>query len=82
LINGVIPSNDLGRAHRFWERSWAGIDHLTNLNIRGLNAKCADVFYTLANHKGWACIAGLSDFFHASRPLEGASTASKSQRMI
>ena len=24
IDHGVIPSNDLGRAHRFWGTSWAG----------------------------------------------------------
>ena len=35
IDHGVIPSNDLGRAHRFWGTFMGGeIDHLTNLNIR------------------------------------------------
>src|SRR5262245_24348566 len=38
IDHGVVPSNDLGRAHRFWATFMGGeIDHLTNLNIRGLN---------------------------------------------
>src|SRR5207249_11365578 len=36
IDHGVVPSNDLGRAHRFWGCFMGGeIDHLTNLNIRG-----------------------------------------------
>ena len=49
------------------------IDHLTNLNIRGLNREVPQiVFYTLANHKGWG--VALQDFpisSTPSRPLEG-----------
>ena len=49
------------------------IDHLTNLNIRGLNREVPQiVFYTLANHKGWG--VALQDFpisATPSRALEG-----------
>src|SRR5262245_12230444 len=74
IDHGVIPSNDLGRAHRFWGTFMGGeIDHLTNLNIRGLNREVPQiVFYTLANHKGWG--VALQDFpisSTPSRPLEG-----------
>ena len=74
IDHGVIPSNDLGRAHRFWGTFMGGeIDHLTNLNIRGLNREVPQiVFYTLANHKGWG--VALQDFPISpmpSRPLEG-----------
>ncbi len=74
IDHGVIPSNDLGRAHRFWGGFMGGeIDHLTNLNIRGLNREVPQiVFYTLANHKGWG--VALQDFpisSTPSRPLEG-----------
>jgi extradiol dioxygenase family protein len=74
IDHGVIPSNDLGRAHRFWGGFMGGeIDHLTNLNIRGLNREVPQiVFYTLANHKGWG--VALQDFPISpspSRPLEG-----------
>jgi catechol 2,3-dioxygenase-like lactoylglutathione lyase family enzyme len=74
IDHGVIPSNDLGRAHRFWGSFMGGeIDHLTNLNIRGLNREVPQiVFYTLANHKGWG--VALQDFPispNPSRPLEG-----------
>jgi extradiol dioxygenase family protein len=74
IDHGVIPSNDLGRAHRFWGTFMGGeIDHLTNLNIRGLNREVPQiVFYTLANHKGWG--VALQDFpisATPSRPLEG-----------
>ena len=74
IDHGVIPSNDLGRAHRFWAGFMGGeIDHLTNLNIRGLNREVPQiVFYTLANHKGWG--VALQDFPispNPARPLEG-----------
>ena len=74
IDHGVIPSNDLGRAHRFWGTFMGGeIDHLTNLNIRGLNREVPQiVFYTLANHKGWG--VALQDFPISpspSRPMEG-----------
>jgi catechol 2,3-dioxygenase-like lactoylglutathione lyase family enzyme len=49
------------------------IDHLTNLNIRGLNREVPQiVFYKLANHRGWG--VALQDFPIAptpARPLEG-----------
>jgi catechol 2,3-dioxygenase-like lactoylglutathione lyase family enzyme len=74
IDHGVVPSNDLGRAHRFWGTFMgAEIDHLTNLNILGLNREVPQiVFYTLANHKGWG--VALQDFPIApnpARPLEG-----------
>ena len=74
IDHGVIPSNDLGRAHRFYGTFMGGeIDHLTNLNIRGLNREVPQiVFYTLANHKGWG--VALQDFPispNPARPLEG-----------
>ena len=74
IDHGVVPSNDLGRAHRFWAGFMGGeIDHLTNLNLRGLNREVPQiVFYTLANHKGWG--VALQDFPISptpSRPLEG-----------
>ena len=38
IDHGVLPSNDLGRAHRFYSTFMGGeLDHLTNLNLRGLN---------------------------------------------
>ena len=74
IDHGVIPSNDLGRAHRFYGTFMGGeIDHLTNLNLRGLNREVPQiVFYTLANHKGWG--VALQDFPispNPARPLEG-----------
>jgi catechol 2,3-dioxygenase-like lactoylglutathione lyase family enzyme len=74
IDHGVIPSNDLGRAHRFYGTFMgATIDHLTNLTIRGLNREVPQiVFYTLANHKGWG--VALQDFPISptpARPLEG-----------
>ena len=74
IDHGVLPSNDLGRAHRFYSTFMGGeLDHLTNLTIRGLNREVPQIlFYTLANHKGWGL--ALQDFPIAStpaRPLEG-----------
>jgi catechol 2,3-dioxygenase-like lactoylglutathione lyase family enzyme len=74
IDHGVVPSNDLGRAHRFWGGFMGGeIDHLTNLNIRGLNREVPQIiFYTLANHRGWG--VALQDFPispRPARPLEG-----------
>src|SRR5262249_59493954 len=48
IDHGVIPSNDLGRAHRFWGGVMGGeIDHLTNFDIRGGNREVAQsIFYT------------------------------------
>jgi catechol 2,3-dioxygenase-like lactoylglutathione lyase family enzyme len=74
IDHGVIPSNDLGRAHRFYGSFMGGeIDHLTNLNLRGLNREVPQIiFYTLANHKGWG--VALQDFPispNPARSLEG-----------
>ncbi|MGE5216120.1 MAG: hypothetical protein ACM3SP_03840 [Chloroflexota bacterium] len=74
IDHGVIPSNDLGRSHRFYSNFMGGeIDHLTNLNLRGLNREVPQIiFYTLANHKGWG--VALQDFPISpvpARPLEG-----------
>src|ERR1051325_3687062 len=74
IDHGVIPSSDLGRAHRFWSTFMGGeIDHLTNFNVRGLNREVPQIiFYTLANHRGWG--VALQDFPIApepARPLEG-----------
>ena len=74
IDHGVVPSNDLGRAHRFWAGFMGGeIDPLTNLNLRGLNREVPQIiFYTLANHKGWG--VALQDFPISptpARPLEG-----------
>jgi catechol 2,3-dioxygenase-like lactoylglutathione lyase family enzyme len=74
IDHGVVPSNDLGRAHRFWAGFMGGeIDHLTNLNIRGLNREVPQIiFYTLANHRGWG--VALQDFPISPAParaLEG-----------
>src|ERR1044072_1506283 len=74
IDHGVVPSNDLGRAHRFYSTFMGGeLDHLTNLNLRGLNGEGPQIlFYTLANHKGWGL--ALQDFPISSepaRPLDG-----------
>ena len=74
IDHGVIPSNDLGRSHRFYGAFMGGeIDHLTNLNLRGLNREVPQIiFYTLANHRGWG--VALQDFPispNPARSLEG-----------
>src|SRR3984893_16095669 len=74
IDHGVVRSKDLGRADRFWAGFMGGeIDHLTNLNLRGLNREVPQIiFYTLANHKGWG--VALQDFPISptpARPLEG-----------
>src|SRR5436853_6480559 len=74
IDHGVLPSNDLGRAHRFYSTFMGGeLDHLTNLTIRGLNREVPQIlFYTLANHKGWGL--ALQDFPISptpARPLDG-----------
>src|SRR5262249_35084754 len=74
IDHGVVPSNDLGRAHRFYSTFMGGeLDHLTNLNLRGLNLEVPQILFdTLANHKGWGL--ALQDFPISpipSRPLEG-----------
>src|ERR1043166_5560683 len=59
IDHGVLPSNDLGRAHRFYATFMGGeLDHLTNLNLRGLNREVPQIlFYTLAKQKGWGLAA-------------------------
>src|SRR5207248_9767586 len=74
IDHGVVPSNDLGRAHRFWAGFMGGeIDHLTNVNIRGLNREVPQIiFYTLANHRGWGIALQDSQISPTpSRLLEG-----------
>src|SRR5205809_7908366 len=73
IDHGVVPSNDLGRAHRFWGSFMGGeIDHLTNLNLRGLNREVPQIIlYTLANHRGWGiALQDLPISPTPSRPLE------------
>lgn len=74
IDHGVIPSNDLGRGYRFWTKVMGGrLDHLTNLNARGLNREVPQMmFLTVANHRGWGL--ALQDFPLSplpQRPLEG-----------
>lgn len=74
IDHGVVPSNDLGRAFRFWSRFMGGeLDHMSNFNIRGLNREVPQIiFFTLANHRGWG--VALQDFPLSpapQRPLEG-----------
>jgi catechol 2,3-dioxygenase-like lactoylglutathione lyase family enzyme len=74
IDHGVLPSNDLGRAFRFWS-SFLGarINFHANLNARGLNREVPMiVFFTVANHTGFGL--ALQDFRLSSSParrLEG-----------
>jgi catechol 2,3-dioxygenase-like lactoylglutathione lyase family enzyme len=74
IDHGVLPSNDLGRAFRFWSSFMgARLGFHANLNTRGLNREVPMiVFFTIANHPGFGL--ALQDFplsSNPSRPLEG-----------
>jgi catechol 2,3-dioxygenase-like lactoylglutathione lyase family enzyme len=74
IDHGVLPSNDLGRAFRFWSGLMgARIGFHANLNARGLNREVPMiVFFTVANHSGFGL--ALQDFRLSStpaRPQEG-----------
>ena len=74
IDHGVLPSNDLGRAFRFWSTFMgARINFHANLNARGLNREVPMiVFFTVANHSGFGL--ELQDFRLSSKParrLEG-----------
>jgi catechol 2,3-dioxygenase-like lactoylglutathione lyase family enzyme len=74
IDHGVLPSNDLGRAFRFWSGFMgARIGFHANLNARGLNREVPMiVFFTVANHPGFGL--ALQDFRLPStpaRPHEG-----------
>ena len=85
IDHGVLPSNDLGRAFRFWSTFMgARLNFHANLNARGLNREVPMiVFFTVANHSGFGL--ALQDFRLFSKPerrLEGGYGALKSLRMI
>ncbi len=74
IDHGVLPSNDLGRAFRFWSSFMgARLGFHANLNIRGLNREVPMiVFFTVANHPGFGL--ALQDFrlpTTSARKLEG-----------
>ena len=74
IDHGVLPSNDLGRAFRFWSTFMgARLNFHANLNARGLNREVPMiVFFTVANHSGFGL--ALQDFRLSSKPerrLEG-----------
>jgi catechol 2,3-dioxygenase-like lactoylglutathione lyase family enzyme len=74
IDDGVLPSNDLGRAFRFWSSFMgARLNFHANLNARGLNCEVPMiVFFTVANHPGFGL--ALQDFRLSSIParrLEG-----------
>lgn len=74
IDHGVLPSNDLGRAFRFWSSFMgARLGFHANLNIRGLNREVPMiVFFTVANHPGFGL--ALQDFRLPTTParkLEG-----------
>ncbi len=74
IDHGVVPSNDLGRAFRFWSSFMgARLGFHANLNIRGLNREVPMmVFFTVANHPGFGL--ALQDYRLSpipARSLEG-----------
>lgn len=74
IDHGVLPSNDLGRAFRFWSAFMgAKLGFHANLNARGLNREVPMiVFFTVANHSGFGL--ALQDFRLSptpARPREG-----------
>jgi catechol 2,3-dioxygenase-like lactoylglutathione lyase family enzyme len=74
IDHGVLPSNDLGRAFRFWAEFMGGqIGHHTNFNTRGLNREVPRIiFMTVAYHRGFGL--ALQDFRispNPSRRLDG-----------
>jgi catechol 2,3-dioxygenase-like lactoylglutathione lyase family enzyme len=74
IDHGVLPSNDLGRAFRFWSLFMgARLGFHANLNARGLNREVPMiVFFTVANHAGFGL--ALQDFSLSPTParkLEG-----------
>ena len=74
IDHGVLPSNDLGRAFRFWSAFMgARLGFHANLNVRGLNREVPMiVFFTVANHPGFGL--ALQDYRLSPtplRPLEG-----------
>lgn len=74
IDHGVVPSNDLGRAFRFWSGFMgARLNFLTNMNACGLNREVPlIVFFTVANHPGFG--VSLQDFpleSKPARPLDG-----------
>jgi YD repeat-containing protein len=74
IDHGVLPSNDLGRAYRFWSGFMgARLGFHTNMNLRGLNREVPMIiFFTVANHPGFGL--ALQDFRLSSTParrLEG-----------
>ena len=74
IDHGVLPSNDLGRAFRFWSSFMgARLGFHANLNARGLNREVPMiVFFTVANHPGFGL--ALQDFRLSPTParkLEG-----------
>jgi catechol 2,3-dioxygenase-like lactoylglutathione lyase family enzyme len=74
IDHGVLPSNDLGRAFRFWSSFMgARLGFHANLNARGLNREVPMiVFFTVANHSGFGL--ALQDFRLSPTParkLEG-----------
>jgi YD repeat-containing protein len=74
IDHGVVPSNDLGPAFRFWSGFMgARINFHANMNIRGLNREVPMmIFFTVANHPGFGL--ALQDFHLRPTParrLEG-----------
>ena len=58
IDHGVIPSNDLGRAHRFWGTFTGGRSRSTNLNIRALNREVPQIVFIpwrITKAGAWRC---------------------------
>ena len=69
IDHGVLPSNDLGRAFRFWSSFMgARLGFHANLNIRGLNREVPMIlFFTVANHPGFGL--ALQDYRLSPAPV-------------
>src|SRR4030095_4833022 len=70
IDHGVLPSNDLGRAFRFWSGFMgARLEFLTNMNARGLNREVPlIVFFAVANHPGFGLAVPV---FRRAKPVRG-----------
>src|ERR1044071_9362990 len=75
IDHGVLPSNDLGRAFRFWSSFMgARLGFHANLNVRGLNREVPMiVFFTVANHPGVWSRAGRISLVADPRSSHGRS---------
>jgi len=61
IDHGVLPSNDLGRAFRFWSTFMgARINFHANLNVRGLNREVPMIIFLhgCQSPRFWSRLAG------------------------